>query len=388
MSPVAVKRWVWVHKWTSLICTVFMLLLCVTGLPLIFHDEIDAALEGDTTLPPVPEGTGLRTLDEAVAAALAAYPGERPLFLSFDIDRPVVNVTTGPRARSTLAEMHLTAIDLRTAEIIGSIKEEGIMHVILRLHVDMFAGLPGELFLGFMGLLLVVSIVSGVVVYAPFMRRLRFGTVRTTRSIRLKWLDLHNLIGIVTLMWLTVVAITGVINTLSTPLVDLWRADELAELTAPYEGMPLPESFTDIDAAVDTAMAAAPGMSPRFIAFPGVRFSTNHHYAVWLRGATTATERLSTPVLIDATDGDLTAVGSRPWYMTALGLSQPLHFGDYGGLPLKILWAVLDILAIVLLGSGVYLWAVKRSGGSAEALVARRARAVSEGSGPEAEAAE
>ncbi|MNL78870.1 hypothetical protein D3C87_2053570 [compost metagenome] len=45
-----------------------------------------------------------------------------------------------------------------------------------------------------------------------------------------------------------------------------------------------------------------------------------------------------------------------PWYVKTLFLSQPLHFGDYGGLPLKILWAVLDIFAIVVLGSGVYLW--------------------------------
>ena len=36
--------------------------------------------------------------------------------------------------------------------------------------------------------------------------------------------------------------------------------------------------------------------------------------------------------------------------------SQPLHFGDYGGLALKILWALLDIATIVILGSGLYLW--------------------------------
>jgi uncharacterized iron-regulated membrane protein len=30
--------------WSSLVCTVFMLLLCVTGLPLIFHEEIDEYL--------------------------------------------------------------------------------------------------------------------------------------------------------------------------------------------------------------------------------------------------------------------------------------------------------------------------------------------------------
>lgn len=50
-----------------------------------------------------------------------------------------------------------------------------------------------------------------------------------------------------------------------------------------------------------------------------------------------------------------------PWYMTVLRLSQPLHFGDYGGLPMKVLWALLDIAAIVILGSGLYLWLARRS---------------------------
>ncbi|MNU11542.1 hypothetical protein D3C72_2594860 [compost metagenome] len=46
--------------------------------------------------------------------------------------------------------------------------------------------------------------------------------------------------------------------------------------------------------------------------------------------------------------------------MDAMGLSQPLHFGDYGGRPMQILWAVLDVLTIIVLGSGVYLWVVRR----------------------------
>ncbi len=45
--------------------------------------------------------------------------------------------------------------------------------------------------------------------------------------------------------------------------------------------------------------------------------------------------------------------------LTAFQLSHPLHFGDYGGLPLKLLWAALDILTIVVLGSGLYLWLAK-----------------------------
>ena len=49
-----------------------------------------------------------------------------------------------------------------------------------------------------------------------------------------------------------------------------------------------------------------------------------------------------------------------PWYVKALSLSQPLHFGDYGGLGLKIVWAILDVITIVILVSGLYLWVVRR----------------------------
>src|SRR3546814_21056508 len=83
----------------------------------------------------------------------------------------------------------------------------------LTLHVDMFAGLPGKLFLGVMGLLFVVAIVSSVVLYAPFMQRLNFGTVRRDRSRSLKWLDMPNPLGAVPRVWALEVRATGRCNT-------------------------------------------------------------------------------------------------------------------------------------------------------------------------------
>jgi hypothetical protein len=35
------KRWHVIHKWISLICAFFLLLICLTGLPLVFRNEID-----------------------------------------------------------------------------------------------------------------------------------------------------------------------------------------------------------------------------------------------------------------------------------------------------------------------------------------------------------
>ena len=48
------------------------------------------------------------------------------------------------------------------------------------------------------------------------------------------------------------------------------------------------------------------------------------------------------------------------WAALITIVSQPLHFGDYGGMPMQILWAVLDIVTIFVLGSGLYLWVAKR----------------------------
>jgi uncharacterized iron-regulated membrane protein len=80
-----------------------------------------------------------------------------------------------------------------------------------------------------------------------------------------------------------------------------------------------------------------------------------------MRGDTPLTSRLLKPVLIDARDGKVTDSRDLPWYVTSLLVSQPLHFGDYGGMPLKIIWAVLDVITIVVLGSGFYLWLRRRS---------------------------
>ncbi|MFJ7440053.1 PepSY domain-containing protein [Methylorubrum thiocyanatum] len=49
-----------------------------------------------------------------------------------------------------------------------------------------------------------------------------------------------------------------------------------------------------------------------------------------------------------------------PWYVQGLFLSQPLHFGDYGGIPLKIVWALLDAATIIVLCSGIYLYLVRK----------------------------
>lgn len=62
-------------------------------------------------------------------------------------------------------------------------------------------------------------------------------------------------------------------------------------------------------------------------------------------------------VLVDAWIGKLAAVMKMPFYLRALEVSRPLHFG---GTPLKVILVLFDLTAIVMLVSGVYLWFARR----------------------------
>ena len=97
MSPNAVRAWSWVHKWTSLVCTVFLLMLCVTGLPLVFSHEIDDILGHDRWRPEVEgnrrtqqeqadtvgDGEPMRCIESETGSA-----GEKPCDRSGDDDCP------------------------------------------------------------------------------------------------------------------------------------------------------------------------------------------------------------------------------------------------------------------------------------------------------------
>ncbi|MCE7059529.1 PepSY domain-containing protein [Dyadobacter sp. CY343] len=354
-----IQTWFHIHKWTSLICTAFLLMLCITGLPLIFHEEIEE-LEGKPHLAKqVPAGTPVASMDKLAENALAKYPTKVIRYIYWDEHEPNTTAFSLSDSINAAPENYTTVImDDHTAEVLEEPNyQEGFMYIMFQMHVDMFMGIGGKLFLGLMGLLFIAAIVSGIMLYGPIMKRFDFGMVRTERSTRLKWLDLHNLLGVVTVVWGVVVGFTGVINTASEIVLGLWQTGQLSEMTAPYkDAKPLTGKLSSLDQAVALTKQAAPDMEPSLIAYPGTPFSSQHHYAVFVKGKTPLTKRIIKPALIDASKGGLTDLRDMPWYVNALFISQPLHFGDYGGLPMKIIWALFDIATIVILGSGLYLW--------------------------------
>ncbi len=354
-------RWLLaIHRWTSLVSTAFLLVSCISGLPLVFSDELAAISETEPARSSQPSTSPGRSLDQLLRLAHEREPSRFVQFVFWtDRERNALGLGVASRADAPLDDVQRELIDMRTgAKLSERPAEGGVLDALLELHKNLFLGAVGDAVYVAVALLFLLSTVSGALIYGPFMKKLDFGTVRRHSS-KLKWLDLHNLVGIATVGWALVIGGTGLINTLESTLFAAWQNDRLATLLAAHAHESPVMKPSSLDAALATARAALPGLEPTSIGLFGTRYGTPHHNLVWMHGTTKLRSRLFTPVLIDAETGALLTAEPLPWYLRALELSRPLHFGDYGGLPLKLIWAALDLCALFLLLSGLRLWFLK-----------------------------
>lgn len=358
MATTSLRRWLAVHSWSSLISTIVLLILFISGLPLIFKGELESLL-GYGGGAAVAGPAQAASVDEIMLSAQQAFPDKAVHYVVWEKDMPGrVLLNIGDTPTSHFSTNFNVVMDEHTGALVDA--DPSPLDFFIDLHTTLTMGPFGYTLMGLMALLMIIALISGVVVYAPHMRRLEFGEVRQS-SPRLRWLDLHNLIGMVTLGWALVVGGTGMINSWGEYILMGWRNSELSAIEADYQGRAaLPTERAPLDQVLHTALAAVKNKELYYIASPGSFMSTPYHYSVYLRGDDPSTEFLLQPVLVDAETGELTASPQVPGYISALMLSQPLHFGNYGGMPLKILWAIFDVLTIILLGSGLYLWWVRR----------------------------
>lgn len=347
------------HRWASLLATPFFLILCVTGSILIFHLQVDRLL-GD-----VPPGAAAPvhplTVGQLERAALKQARGETVQSVSIDPDQPgEALVSLAPPGPSRLDDGRPILLDRGTGRPLRfSDPDATFTGTLLKLHSKWFAGVPGELFGALVALLVLAALISGVLVYSPFMRHVAFGEIRRGRGEKLRQLDLHNLIGIVVLGWAGLVAITGLALGLGTLALGVWQDTELRAMAGAHAAS-APAKRVPVDRAVEAARAVLPDRDAQLVIWPDTDLSSPRHFTVLMFGRQAWNERLFDVVLVDAGTGQVAAARPLPFYLQAIVLAGPLHFGDYGGVPLKLLWLANAWGALFITGNGAWLWWSKR----------------------------
>lgn len=351
----------WLHRWCSLVATLPFLILCLTGTVLIFHEEIDAAL-GHVPVPQL-EAMPHRPLQESIDNLLAANTGERVASIGLDAQdhAGLLMAAMVPNEARRFEGIKMRYAELATAKPTAHTVDptRTLTGFLLELHARWFLGPVGEIVGAVIALLVMISLVSGLVVYWPHAKKVIFGLLRRGRGPRLRQLDLHNFIGVVVLGWAFAVSLTGVLLGLGTVATGVWTAATLNELRDRVAGgdVDLRRPPVTLDAAAAAVERLAPkGWKVGTVIYPGTEYSTPRHYAVLVMAPAGLGRRLFRAGLVDAGNGEVVALLEMPWYMQAIILSQPLHFGNYGGLPLKLLWTLCTWLTLYITANGAWMW--------------------------------
>jgi len=356
------QLYIW-HKWAGLLTGLFVGVLSASGAVAVFKPEIDRLVTPALRVRP---GAQKVALDEALAAVKRAYPGAEVGGAQFPA-RPDTAYTILAQQGGASREIF---VDPYTGQVTGARSGETVANVIRQLHVRFyFFGWQGRVAVGLFGLMLLFSSLTGLVIYARFMRgvfaqRLRFWQIRRGQGPKLATSDWHKLVGLLALAFNLVIGLTGAVLGLENltryaPGID--RAiHPRPQPGARRDGPADPAARLTAEEALKTARAALPGLEPTGLLLPPARAD---YFTVYGNLAGRLERESASFVLVGAERGEVrdrySAAGGGA-AVRAYDLSEPLHFGNFGGPGLKVAYALLGMTSGFLSVTGFMLWAFKR----------------------------
>lgn len=196
----------------------------LTGSILVFYEEIDNALNADLRIVQAPtQGeTAYRSLAEIQSAAIAVMPPQAKLgFVDYPADA-TSSYKFGFNIPTMVAEEKdewQVFVNPYTARVLGKhlIKKAedvfpgAFIPFVFRLHFALLAGETGGIIVGIMGVILLFSVLTGLIVWWPLTGRWRRAlSIKRRASVERFNHDLHQTSGIYTLPILFAVLLSGV----------------------------------------------------------------------------------------------------------------------------------------------------------------------------------
>lgn len=374
------RLWVAFHLWLGLSAGLLFCLFGLTGSALVYYLELDRLLN-PALIVQVPEGARSRALEDVVQALQAAHP-ERPHSWRLEVPSAPDHALV---ARYYKAEetAHLpfapliTAIDPYTLEVISNrFWGQYLTTWLFDLHYTLLLGTQGATVVASIGLLCLLSLLSGLVLWWPRLRTLNKALAWRWRpgSARRVY-DLHVLPGVYGALLLLVLTGTGVILARPdwvTPALGL--ASSLHQMPV-LRSTPVPGARRiSADRAHAIARREFPTAQLRWLETPD---SPQGVYFVRLRQPGEPGRRFPiTRVWIDQYTGEVLHRYD-PLNTTAaetfMAWQHPLHSGEAFGGAGRLLAFLSGLLPTLLLVTGVLRWQQKRR---ARAMAARDGRAL------------
>ena len=342
-----VKRVFSIHHWLGLLAGVFLLISSITGSVLVFHHEIDSV-----------QFARLSTLEEPAESLLIdnSFGRIRQQYPEGDIRIPALPAAADQALKYEIREKNTRKwifVHPETGETLSTVEraDQRLVHVLLELHYMLLAGTCGKVLVLLGGLALFVLSISGFILYRKSITKvLLFKQGISFSSPRALFSSLHRVVGVWSLVFNLLLCITG--SWIAFSIVQHAFSAPSAVVSAPSAGS------ASVDAALALVRNEVPAFEIKYLRFPmgpegRLSLLGRHREDPAWYGRTLSSIQVNMEA---GTIERVSLLRDQPLYERALKVLKPLHFGDYAGLGVQLLYAFFGLLPGLLAVSGFLLW--------------------------------
>lgn len=352
------RTWFRVHSFTGVITGLLLFVICWSGSFAVISYELDWLVTPQARVEPVREPVSWGALENLVETA---YP------------QAAVGSLSAPLYRRSAAEVVVDLpwqdsvrvyVDPYSGRILGEYSYFNIQRFFRSFHMNLFIPLGvGSYTVMVFALTLLVSMVAPLVFYKRWWRRfLRF----KSGGGRVFWSELHKLVGLWSLWFVLIIALTGVWYLFEALRGDLGdgRFNYVGE--PPYGVMQVPAPGSDpalpsltLDEVITVAKRQWPELEINLVARGWYSGNEDTIYLEGQAGFPLVRDRAN-QMHLDPRTGEVlwqNSAGDLPVYWIWSNMADPLHFGNFAGLTSKLIWFVFGLALSGLILTGTWLHA-------------------------------
>lgn len=365
MRVETMKRQIDLHAWVGIVSGLALFVAFFAGAINMFHHELHhwqepyqaEAEHGDANMQALLDTVIARNADAGNWMFL--IPGDEPAAIWREmVDGEAVWHTEHASDFNDAGE----AVERPHSELAGFINE---------LHFRLGIPVVGLYLMGVISVLYGAALIGGLVIHWPKLKK-EFFALKHQGNLRRYWKNLHNLVGVISFPFHLIFAVTGAamgcfaLITLTMGAL-VFGPQFQGAATDAMEAWPTPQAsgnsatMAPVDQYLATAREQLPEMEVGWIE---LQQYGDENGVVDVGGSVAGNVAHHAHVVMRADNAELLTVsapGARPFNHFLLSPVYSLHFGDYGGLFVRVLYFVLGLLGCLLFVSGNIMWSERRT---------------------------
>jgi uncharacterized iron-regulated membrane protein len=341
------------HHWCGLIVGVFLLVMSISGAILVFSEEMEEAVDRRWTAVESPSGQFV--YDASFRQVREKYPDWE--IRIYPQSGPGKAIIYDLRKKEQRKKVYAHPVSGAILHISDNADKE-FQRQLLSLHYTWFAGTPGKVFVFVIGVLFLVSLLTGLYVYRKaILKTLSFKVRINRKTSRSFHSSLHRVVGVWSLIFNLLIVASGLGLSGQIALTALkgvkagGGASNAAVVSIDQNKRFIEQGFKDFEIHLIRSRpgSASVQLSGRYDNDP---FYYGNYYSYFiLNGLTQEVEKKQ-------------VLSELPLSQRLLAFSGPLHFGAYGGMWVKVLYCLLGLTPGLLSVTGFVLWWKRKKKGS------------------------